>query len=496
MAEDKIEFVGRILDNVHGFISYTKAEEKIINTLLFKRLQSIKQLSIVNWVFPGSEHTRYIHSLGVMYIADKIALQLNLTIRERKIVRLAGLLHDIGHYPLSHVCEFPYKKNLKGFYDDDFCLQVNKETKEKIDSLNEEVNTQYMEQSMGCHHEKIGANIVCNNKEIRDIIVEECGEEAPDIIADMITGNIEREVTEPLLVQILHSELDADGIDYLMRDAMFSGTSFGAFELEQLIGCMEVGEYDHRKILCINPKGIAAADQYLINKFFSYSQVVFNRHIQITEWMAEQIVNWMQKHSAFFPSKKLLEERVKSEKAEEEYIGFTDNFFWASLQNILDSPLKETEPKIVKLFSKRLLNHTELRYYQNSEVKIVSSDIDEIKKEVLKSDTYKRLGNYKNAITLFSNRRMSKQIKEENYEEALSKLVDVSNENPEASDGIAKEDLKFLQARRYMECITVLDGEELRLLCDDYRSLMRNLYNVQIVLLRTFECDISKNSDV
>lgn len=94
MAEDKIEFVGRILDNVHGFISYTKAEEKIINTLLFKRLQSIKQLSIVNWVFPGSEHTRYIHSLGVMYIADKIALQLNLTIRERKIVRLAGLLHD------------------------------------------------------------------------------------------------------------------------------------------------------------------------------------------------------------------------------------------------------------------------------------------------------------------------------------------------------------------------------------------------------------------
>lgn len=70
---DDIVFVGQILDNVHGFIPYTDAEEKIIESLYFKRLQSIKQLSVVNWVFPGSEHTRFIHSLGVMHIADKIS---------------------------------------------------------------------------------------------------------------------------------------------------------------------------------------------------------------------------------------------------------------------------------------------------------------------------------------------------------------------------------------------------------------------------------------
>lgn len=112
MSANNIGFVGRVLDNVHDFIEYTETEEMIMNTLLFKRLQSIKQLSIVNWFFPGSEHTRYIHSLGVMYIADKIAIRLNLSVEERKIVRLAGLLHDIGHYPLSHVCEFPYKKKI------------------------------------------------------------------------------------------------------------------------------------------------------------------------------------------------------------------------------------------------------------------------------------------------------------------------------------------------------------------------------------------------
>ena len=350
MSETEIKFVGRVLDNVHGFIYYTEAEEKIMQTALFKRLQSIKQLSIVNWIFPGSEHTRYIHSLGVMYIADKIAVKLNLSIKERKIVRMAGLLHDIGHYPLSHVCESPYKKSFEIYIDEEFCKNVNMKVKMNIDELEDHPRSQYMEQSTGYHHEKIGADIVCNNKTIRKIIEDECDSNAPDIIADMIIGNTERLNVNPLLVQILHSELDADGIDYLMRDAMFSGTSFGAFELEQLIGCMEIGEYNHKPILCINPKGIAAADQYLINKFFSYSQVVFNKHIIVTEWMAEQIVNWMQKNNAFFPLCMDLEKWVKSQEGSDKYVAFTDNFFWSSLQNILDNPLRDTEPNFVKSF--------------------------------------------------------------------------------------------------------------------------------------------------
>ena len=490
MSARNMEFVGRVLDNVHGFIYYTRAEEQIMNTLLFKRLQSIKQLSIVNWVFPGSEHTRYIHSLGVMYIADKMAEHLSLSDEERKIVRLAGLLHDIGHYPLSHVCEFPYKKNLESFPDDNFCTQINQKILSQIEALGEEENSQYMEQSMGCHHEKIGAHIVCNNEEIRKIIIDECGSDAPDIIADMITGNIERKDTDPLLVQMLHSELDADGIDYLMRDAMFSGTSFGAFELDQLIGCMEIGEYEGRRILCISPKGIAAADQYLINKFFSYSQVVFNKHIGITEWMAEQIVNWMQKNSAFFMNKKELEKIVKSSKTSEKYVGFTDNFFWASLQNILDNPLKNTEPKIIKFFSEKLLNHSELNYEKGSEVKIVSSDITEIRNQLLDSDTYKRLSHYNNKIALFNERKMSKQVREEKYEEILKELIEKGNENPEAEDSVTKDDLPFLRARRYMECITVKEDNNLRLLCDDNRSLMRTLHDVRLILLRVFDCDV------
>lgn len=82
--DEEIKFVGQVLDNVHGFIPYTAAEKKIMETQLFKRLQSIKQLSVVNWVFPGSEHTRFIHSLGVMHIADKMAISLGLTTKDGK----------------------------------------------------------------------------------------------------------------------------------------------------------------------------------------------------------------------------------------------------------------------------------------------------------------------------------------------------------------------------------------------------------------------------
>ena len=490
--DGRLVFSGRVLDNVHGFIYYTKAEEKIINTLLFKRLQSIKQLSIANWVFPGSEHTRYIHSLGVMYIADKIAVRLGLTLKERKIVRLAGLLHDIGHYPLSHVCEFPYKKGLESFPDDSFCAQNNKEVKFLIDTLEEKNNSQYMEQSTGYHHEKIGSHIVCCNQEIRNIIIQECEDEAaPEIISDMIIGNTERENVNTLLVQILHSELDADGIDYLMRDALFSGTSFGSFELDQLIECMEEGEYDGKKILCINPKGIAAADQYLINKFFSYSQVVFNKHISITEFMAKQIVNWMQKNNAFFPRNKTLEEWVKSEKASEKYIGFTDNFFWASLQNILNDPLSDTEPIFIKYFCKKLLSHTELEYVKDSEFKIISNKIDEIKSTIMESDTYKRLCTYTSKIAILEQRIMSKQIPEKFYEEMLNKLLEDSNKYPDDPKSITSEDLPRLRARRYMECICVKDGSKLKLLCDDERSLMRVLHNERLVILRAFNFDAS-----
>ena len=484
MEEQKIEFVGQILDNVHGFIPYTAAEKAIINTQLFKRLQSIKQLSVVNWVFPGSEHTRFIHSLGVMHLADKMAIRLGLTPKERKILRLAGLLHDIGHYPLSHVCEMPYRKpmTLEELPDNDFCQHLNVQVREKINSFSLEPKTVLMSKSTGRHHEAIGALIVCSNKEIRQIIVDECGDEfAPEIIADIIIGNIERAETDPLLVQIIHSELDADGIDYLMRDATFSGTSFGSFEIEQLIRCLTYGIQDGKRILCIAPKGIAAADQYLINKFFSYSQVVFNKHITISEWMAEWVIDWMQKHHAVFPAGSELEEWIKHDK--QEYLNFTDNLFWSALDQILTNQLCDLVPHYIKVFCKNLLLHNEPKYIKGSEVRFITSSSEDAQLGLKAASIYTDDTLLDKQITILNDRCMTKQVPLEVFCSELSKESAAGN-----NCGFSADDIANAKLSRLMECISVKEPDgTMHLLCDDARSLMRTMYNSTLIMLRSYE---------
>lgn len=483
MADDII-FVEKILDNVHGFIPYTEAERKIMDTQLFKRLQSIKQLSVVNWVFPGSEHTRFIHSLGVMHIADKMAISLNLSSKERKLIRLAGLLHDIGHYPLSHVCEFPYRKNfaLWELSDDEYCEQINRDVIDRIESFSIEAKSTFMAKSTGLHHEAVGAFIVQHNEEIRNIIIEECGDEnAPKIIADIITGNVEREDTDPLLVQIIHSELDADGIDYLMRDATFSGTSFGSCEIDLLIGCLEIGYKDDTRIMCVSPKGIAAADQYLINKFFSYSQVVFNRHIVISEWMAEQVVNWMQKHHAIFPNSSTLE--YWATKDHDKYLEFTDNMFWSALEQILSNQLSDLVPHYIKTFCKHLLRHNEPTFVRNSEIRLISNNSNEVKDHLQKAEIIQNKEMQSKRITILSERSISNQVP---YNEFIKEIRKKKDDLGVAE--IADEEFPQLERSRLMECISVLEADgDMHLLCDDPRSLMRTMYNSKLVILRSYE---------
>jgi HD superfamily phosphohydrolase len=94
-----------IRDPIHGLIKYDEKEEKLINSSIFQRLRGIKQLALANLVYPGAHHTRFEHCIGTMHLAGRIAKQLKLSTERIKILRLAGLLHDIGHGPFSHVSE-------------------------------------------------------------------------------------------------------------------------------------------------------------------------------------------------------------------------------------------------------------------------------------------------------------------------------------------------------------------------------------------------------
>ena len=144
----------------------------------------------------------------------------------------------------------------------------------------------------------------------------------------------------------------------------------------------------------------------MINKFFSYSQVVFNKHIVISEWMAEYVIDWMQKHHAIFPNGKTLESWAKGSGQSEEYLNFTDNMFWAALSRILYDDLSDLVPHHIKTFCTYLLRHMEPDFLD--EKRIITSDEAEAKSLLKSSEIVKNEAVRCQRIAILSKKRSLK----------------------------------------------------------------------------------------
>ena len=487
----KIEFVDRIIDPVHGFIDLSQVEKEIVELPIFKRMQSLKQLSLTNWVFPGAEHTRYMHSLGVMYIADMMAINLkNLDGHpryndgERQLLRLAGLLHDIGHYPLSHVTEYVYNDNL--LTENDTLLTINQNIKKKIDSLLDDTKMpEYMKSrySKPMHHETIGTKVIENNTTIKQIIEKYCPFIDIKDICDIIVGHVERNPEISAMVQLIHSELDADGIDYVMRDASFSGTSYGGFELGLLLRNLVITDYNGFEIVGIKPKGISIVDQYLISKYFSYTQVIFNKHVAIFDTMAEIFSKYLINLSkSTYPSTKDLNRYIENHITNDEFLKFTDRSFWAQLDNLKYNDLNGIVPKyVVKIFEK-LSHYQEFDMAKNGEIIITSDKKGEVKNILKNSSLYASLLNKdENKLFLYHIRGFTSEIREEEYKELINQL---------STEKVSQEKFEKHNISRLQEGIAIIEtGEKPKLLVDDSRSIMSHLYNTNTYILRQYDVE-------
>ncbi len=252
-----------IRDPIHGFIRISKQEKDLIDTEVFQRLRRIRQLAMAFLVYPGALHTRFDHSIGVMHIAGRICARLKELNSKRvckedvKRIRLAALLHDVGHGPFSHVSEHLLKKYAPKDSDTEQAL-------EKI-------------------HEKITVDIVRSDSQINEILdKEKCGEEDRDFIIDMIQG---QEVWD-WQRDIVSSEFDADKIDYLLRDSYFTGVKYGLYDLEKMIeSCLIDVDETARSVssdkietsLAINSKAIYALEQLLLARYHMTQQVYWHR---------------------------------------------------------------------------------------------------------------------------------------------------------------------------------------------------------------------------
>jgi uncharacterized protein len=242
----------RVRDPVHGFLGLCETETKLVGTRLFQRLRGIRQLALANLVYPGALHTRFDHSLGVCHVAQSMAEQLGLDRDEIPLVRIAALLHDLGHGPFSHVSE-----NLLERYADRKTLSADQK-KEKI-------------------HELVTGYWIRNAPEIVDILGRDMCKQVARLLAK---GH-----GQPALHSIVSGPLDADKQDYLLRDSRFCGVEYGVFDIHQLHRSLLLCGPDDDKELMIASDGVHAVEQYVLAKYYLTTSVYRHRVRLITDQM-------------------------------------------------------------------------------------------------------------------------------------------------------------------------------------------------------------------
>lgn len=226
-----------IRDSVHGNLYLDEFEVRLVDTPQIQRLRRIKQLGFTYLIYPGANHSRFEHSIGTMHVASKIADSVGLDEHTKKMIRSCALLHDIGHGPFSHVSE--------AVLDTPHEYQTSKVIKES---------------------------------EISDILSETF--DLNEVI-DIIHG-------KGSLGHIISSELDADRMDYLVRDSYYTGVAYGMIDVERLVSSMKL-----EKGLVIEAKGIQAAESALIARYLMYPSVYQHHTTRIVNSMFRRCIKWM-----------------------------------------------------------------------------------------------------------------------------------------------------------------------------------------------------------
>jgi uncharacterized protein len=279
-----------IYDNVAGFINLDDGQLSVINHPLFQRLRRIKQNGFLNYVFTGAEHSRFAHSLGVFKnmvdLLENFERENNpLEDRDDKEILLySALLHDIGHYPLSHTIEGLLTR--KEFGGDKGHHENNSREFLKKSTLGDEVG------------------------EVVDL----------DEVCRIITGKSKRN----LYTQILHSELDMDRLDYLLRDSLNCGLKYGVFDRDQLMRTLEIHEGNQ---LVVNEKGRTAAEHYVLGRYYMYSEIYTHHTSNSFDILAKEIYKELMKNGVA-PTLDELQE------CPDEYYWFDDNWFFNELHRI------------------------------------------------------------------------------------------------------------------------------------------------------------------
>jgi hypothetical protein len=242
-------------DPVHDLIVFDRdlPEDRLllaaIDTAEVQRLRRIKQLGMAHMAYQGAEHSRFAHSMGVLHLTrrmvERLAHNEPVSPQWKLATQLAGLLHDLGHGPFSHVMEKFFRE----------------------------------------HHETWTERIILSPETQVNQVLSRYDPALPGMVVDVLHGRAE----PGWLNSIISSQMDADRFDYLLRDSLMTGVKYGIFDLERLLMLLRVGSSGDR--IVVARKGVLPVEKYLQSRYQMYRQVYFHKTVTAAEAMLMAVLS-------------------------------------------------------------------------------------------------------------------------------------------------------------------------------------------------------------
>lgn len=489
---------GKILDPIHGTIRVTDIEKKVIGHSLFQRLRGVKQNSFLYKVFPSAMHSRFEHSLGVMHVAYKMFSNLIINsyrykskyddniifeyiddIESEKIqeLRLAALLHDVGHGPMSH--QF-----------DSFLL--NKE--QLISVLGHEFNDVYelIDSHGRVEHEHI--SVIFIRKIFKDLNLDkkinvdniikliELGYKDEGVFVEKEGGKYD---IQPLFTSLISScPIDSDRMDYLLRDSYFSGVKCGIYNVERILMSIVPVTEKGKVYLAYKESCLDSISEFIFSRSSLFSQVYYHKTNRAFSSMLTKVCEYVRASNGDDLSQKMYDfeneiDEYNLDSLVEFYLDNSDDYFInETVPRLIDnnSHAEDIVNDIVMRVPWKKLYETKINY-SNKSIK------DSIDKKLIKKIKIK----FKGEIETF--------LKEKDY------IIDIVTDN--AFKDIDKTEIKLLiklpdgkyQSKDIIDCEEKLNPYQsikyfVRVFInpgcwsDEHKKLILNLENIKNSLMK------------
>jgi len=366
-------------DPIHGFIPIYGKEFDIIQDPVFQRLRRIKQLSFGYLVYHGAEHSRFGHVIGVMHLvekalkkiqenAKKLGTEINLNENDIRLARFSALLHDVGHHPFSHALDYA------GI----------------IPKKHEYYSTMLVEKHFA--------------KYFTDLNIK------PEHVNNLILGNPPPD--KPYLGDLIHSQIDMDRCDYLLRDSHYAGVKYGIYDLDRLLDSLFVT--DEGQLVILN-KGFFSAEQFVLARYHMFNQIYLHKTKRCFENLAKKCCQYLFENGEFnYPTT----DDLGSEKGIQDFIEKDDAWLLNKINSI-------SEPRLENVVNSLKLRDPFTRVIDSEiiSLKIAKSGLgkdgsifvktieDDLKYGLIKTDQLEKMGIEKEDIIFDEATQLSYQLR-------------------------------------------------------------------------------------